>query len=253
MFTTTNSFTVDTRQPEAYITKNRNRLKQIGSTVYLKDEDEFELELFNPKTISVLVKIKINGNYISSRGLVINPGQRIYLDRHIDEARKFLFSTYEIDGGDTQVLEAIQNNGDVVIEFYDQTIVNSFSQPYYWYNNTTGNNSGTVTFTNGSSNNLCTYSSGTLGMGTTAPSAGLDIQAKSIETGRIEKGGNSDTKFRDANMDFNYFVSTTVTWKILPISQKPLEVGEIRNYCGECGYRIRKSNWSFCPSCGGKL
>ena len=46
---------------EAYIAKGKNRLKQIGQQVYLADQEEFAIELFNPKSNSVLAKIKING------------------------------------------------------------------------------------------------------------------------------------------------------------------------------------------------
>ncbi len=28
---------------------------------------------------------------------------------------------------------------------------------------------------------------------------------------------------------------------------------DIRHYCTECGYRIRKQSWKFCPKCGAKL
>jgi hypothetical protein len=76
------------------ITSNKNRIKQYESSVYLKDGQQFELEIFNPHQFKVLAKISINGKEISQAGLVIRPGQRIYLERYLDIAKKFKFETY---------------------------------------------------------------------------------------------------------------------------------------------------------------
>jgi hypothetical protein len=256
MYTT--NYTVNhTLTPEAYITKGKNRLKQHGESVYLNNQEEFEIELFNPKNISVLAKIKINGNYISNRGLVIKPGQRVHLDRYIDQANKFLFSTYVVDDTDEKVKQAIQNNGLVEIEFYDETISippSPFSGGYRWDNvyyssPFIGNSTPNPRF---DWNTITCYSSTNTANDVRIKTASLSAP-KSIETGRVEKGGNSDTKLKDVNMDFSFYASHTVTWKILPNSQKPLLVGELRNYCTGCGVRIKKSNWKFCPSCGNQL
>jgi hypothetical protein len=245
MYNTNYTFN-STLNPEAYITKGKNRLKQVNDSVYLNDNDQFEIELFNPKTISVLAKIKINGNYLSNRGLILKPGQRIHLDRHIDEAKKFLFSTYEIDGENSAAIDAIQKNGLVEIEFYDETILSGFNTIYpsscgsYYYQPifTQPNYSpsfGTITCSSGTA----TYTS--------------SLSSKSIETGRVEKGGKSDTELKNASGDYSYFMSHSVTWKLLPNSQKPVEVSELRNYCSGCGVRIKKANWKFCPSCGNEI
>jgi len=37
----------------AHITRNRNRSKIYGDSVYLKDGENFEIELFNPTTARV--------------------------------------------------------------------------------------------------------------------------------------------------------------------------------------------------------
>jgi len=84
------------KNPTAHITVGKQRLKQNGSVVYLKDGDEFEVEIFNPQQNSVLAKLKINGNYIGGGGVVLKPGQRVFLERYLDEARKFKFETYEV-------------------------------------------------------------------------------------------------------------------------------------------------------------
>ena len=274
MYTTNYTLNHTELKPEAYVTKGKNRLKQHGESVYLDDQDQFEIELFNPKNTSVLAKIKINGNYISSRGLVVKPGQRVHLDRYIDEAKKFLFSTYEVSGTNEQVKEAIQYNGLVEIEFYDEEIPRtvfggSFGQPYnqniFYYSSNpiiggspTYGGSGTPTV----NWNTVTCSTANLANSTFTSSVGGDdvrikttkaSLSKSIETGRVEKGDDSDTKLKNVNMDFSYFTSHKVTWRILPNSQKPVEVSQLRNYCTGCGTRVKKSNWKFCPSCGSEI
>jgi hypothetical protein len=77
--------------------------------------------------------------------------------------------------------------------------------------------------------------------------------AGSLETGRVEEGSKSKQQFSQDNGTYNYWVNETVIIKLLPLSKKPLEVAEIRNYCGGCGSRIKKSSWKFCPSCGESL
>lgn len=258
--------------PEAYITKGKNRLKQHSDIVYLNDQDEFEIELFNPKTISVLAKIKINGNYISNRGLVIKPGQRIHLDRYIDEAKKFLFSTYEVSGKNEDVKKAIEYNGLVEVEFYDELVLSGVSTsgtrwipPYHIYHTYNNNFTAPIdpfTTTYGGNNHI-NYSAAisfTSNSTNSVDDAFLSYtpsdtpKTRSIETGRVEKGNNSNTKLKDVNMSFSDYCSSIVTWHILPNSQKPVEVGELnRSYCTNCGIRIKKSNWKFCPTCGNKL
>jgi predicted component of type VI protein secretion system len=111
--------TMKTNQPSAYIALNNNRLKAYADVIYLKDGDEFQIELFNPYQVSVLAKIYINNSLISTSGLVFRPGQRYFLDRFIDTNKKFKFNTYTVDSGTTpEVLKAIENNGSVKVEFY---------------------------------------------------------------------------------------------------------------------------------------
>lgn len=257
MYTTNYSFGSNPN-PEAYITKGKNRLKQHADVVYLNNEDQFEIELFNPKTISVLAKIKLNGNYISNNGLVIKPGQRVHLDRYLDDAKKFKFSTYEVSGTNDEVKHAIQNNGLVEIEFYDETVLSGsyltnapniqlWGQPTWIAPHYPDNNPFTVTCNTGT--NL-TYTTANIGL------SDVNYIVKpltKIETGRVEKGGDSSTKLKNVNMDFSSYVTHSVTWRILPNSVKPLEVSELRNYCSGCGIRIKKTNWKFCPNCGNKL
>lgn len=106
-------------KPCAYITKNKQRVKQFGQNVYLKDGSEFEIELYNPSRKTVLGKIKINGEFINGGGIILRPGERVFLERYIDVPNKFKFETYTVDSTN-ETMNAIANNGDVEILFYEE-------------------------------------------------------------------------------------------------------------------------------------
>jgi hypothetical protein len=107
--------------PSANIAVNKSRLKVYKNndtpTYYLEKGQEFQIELFNPTTDTVLAKITLNNKLISQGGLVLNPGQRVFLDRYLDVAKKFMFDTYEVSNSE-EVKEAIANNGDIKVQFY---------------------------------------------------------------------------------------------------------------------------------------
>ena len=73
--------------PTANIAVNKSRLKLYKNagqmpTYYLQKGQEFQIELANLTTEVVLAKIILNGKAISQGGLVLNPGQRVFLDRY---------------------------------------------------------------------------------------------------------------------------------------------------------------------------
>ena len=112
--------------PTANVTINKSRIKQHNKdskipSYYLNDGDSFQLELFNPTTSDILAKISIDGKLISQNGLIIRRGERIFLDRYLDVAKKFQFSTYTVSNTD-EVKTAIQENGDLKIEFFEEYI-----------------------------------------------------------------------------------------------------------------------------------
>lgn len=280
---TSHNLSVDSGNPQAWIAIQKNRQKVYGSNgksqVYLKDGQEFQIELFNPTQTRYLVKFKINGNYQSDRGLILNPGQRYFLDRFIDEDKKLEFSTYEVENSKA-AKKAIEKNGLLEVEFYSETFLHgniigypkiyttpNLSQPIwatnphtFWggasngvFNNVGG--SSTLTLA-GSTSNSITYTSGTTTIGTSLPSTSnysSAVNNASIETGRVEKGEKSDQKFEDGYGTFSSWASYTTTVHILPRSQKPAETSEIRSYCTGCGSRNKKQNWKFCPNCGTKI
>ena len=110
------------KSPGAWIVnpsdKGRKSIK--NGKVYLNDKDEFQIELFNPLKVIVLADIKLNGNSISSSGLVIRPGERFYLDCFIEDKKKFIFSTYEVGVDD---VESISDNGKLEVFFYKESVV----------------------------------------------------------------------------------------------------------------------------------
>jgi hypothetical protein len=271
-------------KPTAHITKKKSRLKVYnGHIVFLNDKDNFEFEIYNPKQKSVLCKIKLNGEYISTSGVVLRPGQRVFLERFLDSNNKFEFSTYNVKDT-SENRSAIDLNGDVQIEFYDeQEISNNFlisnrtmygsgivygsrTNDYTPQFGTTISTTGgvgynTTTTTYNTSNAIFTSSvssdtfrskfdtSKTLLSG--KPNS-LKKKSKSIETGRIEKGEQSNQNFTNSYEQFYYHTSHTIKFKIQPTSTKNISVEEIRQYCTECGTKT-KSNYKFCPSCGNKL
>jgi len=108
-------------EPTAFVTKGRQRVKQYNNdSVYLNNGDEFDLELFNPTTSKVMAKIELNGISIGA-GIVLRPGERVFIERYIDDARKFMFQTYEVNGNNKDVQRAIANNGDVRVLFYKES------------------------------------------------------------------------------------------------------------------------------------
>ena len=245
-------------KPTAHITKKKSRLKVYnGHIVFLNDKDNFEFEIHNPKQKSVLVKIKLNGEYISTSGVVLRPGQRVFLERFLDTNNKFEFSTYKVKDT-SENRSAIDLNGDVLVEFYDEQEVKIY--PHLsggnWGNGWTTINTGSpyygnMTFTTSSSNIVGTTS--TSFYSSTSTPTGPNIRSKkSIETGRVEKGEKSNQTFTNSYQQFNYHTSHTVKLKILPLSNKNIYVEEIRQYCTECGIKVKK-NFKFCPSCGNKL
>jgi hypothetical protein len=227
--------------PTAFVTKSKQRVKQYNRTVYLNSGDEFELELFNPTQSKVLAKIKLNGVYISMAGIVLRPGERVYLERYLDSARKFLFNTYTVsDDPDTR--QAIEKNGLVEVEFYKEKypigtyyqISTTSGRPFWKTTTTDGNSSmgeGYQVYMSSDFNNTCCYKSTT-------------------ETGRVEQGSQSNQYFTQDLTEFNSYYSWKVEWKILPQSQKNFETSDLVIYCASCGAKRKKTSHKFCPHCG---
>lgn len=311
--------------PQAFVSvgKNKSRLKIYnGKTIFIKDGEEFQIELFNPTTKTIGAKIFINGNSISNSMLVIKPGERSYLERYLDDNKKFLYETYNVENS-KEVKEAIKQNGLVKVEFYNEktvvppiqtwgsstTYVSPYTYnpynptitigdpnpPYYIGSGGTGivncNNTSNWCYTSGVSGSngpegpvglsgnvgpigiagnsttgsfYCSSNLGSLSSGTITTTASTtqfvspgittkETDHSTVETGRIEKGDVSSQTFGNYYGDFESYSFATTEYHLMPESQKPVEVKEIRQYCPGCRTRVKKSSWKFCPSCGESL
>jgi hypothetical protein len=244
--------------------QNRGRLKihQPGSKIYFRDGDEFLIELHNPTTSNVKAEIKIDGKPICSGGLVLRNGERIYLECFPDSKKKFTFKTYIVDDSE-ESKEAISTNGRVEIEFYKETILQTYCNPHPWnvrtynsditggnnfYNcNTLGQSSGSgevtldgmigATTTNVSNT---TFTSTNFGgdipnlksskmSGNKRSKKSIDnVLRGNIETGQIDGGEQSNQEFTTVDMTFDSYSFKTYTFQILPLSQKPVSKKEFR-------------------------
>lgn len=271
---------MDNNQLLAKVAINKSLLKEYSNSecnrvVYMRNNSEFQIQIFNPYSYTIGAEVYINGTSLQNK-LVIKPGQRVWLERYFDSPNKFLFSTYEVNGNNKEVKEAIKNNGEIKIEFYKE------QEPKVYYNNS-------ITYVNHepwwqnyqtycsdaadfSSNHLIgtklycnTSCATTLGMSDdSVQTSNLRSMAKlskgisckvdnKIETGRVEKGNHSNQNFNMVNMDFEYLAFKSEVIKILPESQKPIYKNDLtKQYCSNCGRKLNQK-YKFCPYCGMKI
>ena len=256
-------------KPSAWVVSSDKGRKSIkNGKVYLKDKEEFQIEIFNPLTDCVLADIKLNGNTISQSGLVIRPGERFYLDCFVDDNKKFVFNTYEVeDSQSTKV--AISKNGMLEVFFYkenvvslrdwrrrfDRVIVEKYYpvhypnyQPY-WYAREYPYGVPNVYCGTNTTNNLSNNIIGTTTTNTayfsqpinSTYTAGINISdlgnmatnttnysTNSIETGRVEKGKKSNQQFEEVDMDFEKFHISSIVLQLLPESVKPVDTKDLK-------------------------
>jgi len=332
-----------TQYPTVNLAVNKSRIKLYGSTTinptyYLNKGQEFQIELFNPTTDVVLARISLNGKLISDGGLIVKPGERVFLDRFLDENKKFLFDTYQVDNIEA-VKQAIKDNGDLEVAFHREVTTSPFilcggtTTDTIFFN---GNDNGSgnyyggdfTTTTNTNNSDFTVTTNGNVGLGTTTPasthtttntghvtldgmndtgsgivnnatgeinlnfvqsnvtqdifiptrSANTSVKKNkkslapmkssaskgrrrritkttptdTIETGRVEKGSTSKQKIETVEMEFETYAFHTVSYKMLPSSQKNVTSDEVINkYCPNCGAKNKQNN-KFCPSCGKK-
>lgn len=219
------------------------RGKETGDRkVYLNNGDQFEIELHNPTKLTVLAKIEMDGKPISDSGVIVKPGQRIYLERFLDEDKSFLFETYDVDNTE-ESKDAISNNGRINVKFYNESLPTYRSNLTFpnitimdgsWgYNNTTqpwflsGNNYGQVygqaisaTF-DASINHLNELT----GLSMENPLS--KRSKKSMETGQVSKGEKTGQNFKTVDMEFDSYTSSQVSYLLIPESRKPLSKKDI--------------------------
>ena len=191
-----------------------------GRTVYLDGGSEFQIKLFNPTTDVIGAEVYVNETRIGSP-IIINPGQIVWLERYLEEAKKFKFDVYEVDMNQEGVSEAIKNNGQIKVKFYKERQRVSYNPMVkldciYPNNNTFGLNStnlstyccDTETATNNSSLTTfgCDFGTLTASSFSSEPTSRNMTKMKNIscniqETGRVAKGGNSNQRFDYVDID----------------------------------------------------
>ena len=246
--------------------------------VYLENGQEFQIQLFNPHNFTIGAEIFINDEKLSNR-LVLKPGERVWLERYLDVKKKFKFSTYEVEGNNKDVQEAIKDNGNIEIKFYKESRNKEYYPSVIVYDNNWLNKNDNIKYPSPinvfynisndlTTGNYCNYTSKTsnfctdLNTNCTSSISTQDTNYTSsistpnemiCETGRIETGSQSTQEFNNVNIDFEYFPFVTEKIKLLPISQKPFTSNDLHKiYCPECGRKL-KSTYKFCPFCGSKI
>lgn len=211
--------------PDINVLIGGNRQSKKDGKIYLKDGQSFEIEFINRNQHQIAFSISFNG-INEEKILVLNPGQRVVLDRFLSSDKKLQFNTYQaVDSN------AINLNGQIQINVFYQKINNNYTLPNWtyipndiiYYNNITYCNN-VVTNTNTNTN---------------------------IETGRITEGTKSEQNFEYINSSFEDVSFHTESLQILPISAKPINAKDLVKKC-KCGYKL-KHKFNFCPSCGIKI
>jgi len=272
-------------RPTANITVNKGRRKiKNDKIVYLNNGQEFEIELFNPTSDTILCKIWINNKIISRSGIVLRPGDRVFLERFIDDPVKFKFDTYMV-GNSEAVKKAIEKNGLVKVEFYREDTTPVWNPDITWTNSrqvyTFYDTNQTPTFTTNDSgiygstldmdttlgltniNTTSSLTSGTVGASTqsfksTAGGQSRSLKksrSKSLETGRVEKGSTSDQNFTRVNKKFEYRSFHKVEYQIKPSSTMRMDAKQAvktSKYCTSCGKKGKYTH-KFCSNCGTRL
>ena len=266
-----------TKDELAKIAISKNLIKEYKSsnserTVYLNDGTEFQIYLKNPYQTHLGVKIYVNNQVIGSNMLVLRPGQSFWLDRFLNDNKKFLFSTYNVENT-AEMKYATNNNGKVKIEFYHEKektpyisakIVEPLKTNFDWTNYD-------ITCSSAMSSNepRSTYycSTGDIGNLSANVAANSKLNAMSydtsvsakntndsyLETGRVEKGGVSRQEFEYCDINFDYYAFKTENILILPTSRKQIHAEETRRrYCSQCGKKVNPKD-KFCSNCGAKL
>ena len=265
---------VITKDELAKIAISKNLIKEYRSsnserTVYLNDGTEFQIYLKNPYQTHLGIKIYVNNQAIGSNMLVLRPGQSFWLDRFLNDNKKFRFSTYDVENT-PEMRYAINNNGKVKIEFYHEKeetpytcVIGPVKTNFDWTNyNVTCNSSRSLN----NPINTCCYSTVTIENSANAAvnpkltSMSYDTSVSTtkiddsyLETGRVEKGGVSRQEFEYCDINFDYYAFKTENILILPTSRKQIRAEETRRrYCSQCGKKVNPKD-KFCSNCGAKL
>jgi hypothetical protein len=256
-------------EPSAAILLKNSRTSSLdelktyeNNTIYLDNGNEFQIRLFNPTTFKLGVQIGLNGNFSHSY-LVLRPGEDITLDRFIDDQRKMLFETYSIDSSNKDAQKAIANNGVLEINFFKEKIqqavyfstfssINLNSRDTYsgGFAHTTNSNPDSLKLFDTSIDYSADLDKFEQSQTLSASTLGMKRSKSTLkETGRIEKGNVSEQNFNKVEVKFDEFPYYGIIFNLKPNSEKVYSNTSTRNYCQNCGYRLRDKAWLYCPKC----
>lgn len=258
------------------IAKNKSLLKEYKTpnnprTVYLSDGEEFQIQLYNPYDYTISAKITLNGTEIPNV-LVLRPAERVWLDRYLDNPRKFKFETYEVDN-DKNTEKITAYNGLIKVSFYREVprhenpfnkytnicVTNPYENGRVFYDQVCSKTSKPESIIQTYYNSISSYVSSCTCNAATATTTAANALVKqqstpdSIETGRIAEGSYSNQKFNNVDLEFSPWACNTETIKILPLSRKQVSSNDLKKqYCPSCGHKIN-DKYKFCPYCGENL
>lgn len=85
--------------------------------VYLKNGQQFQIFLKNFRGIPVLVELSINGE-TQEESVILDPKERLFLERYLSSNNKFKFNTYELSAGLKKLIESKVELGVVTVKVY---------------------------------------------------------------------------------------------------------------------------------------
>lgn len=223
--------------PDCDILVNKQKRKIYGKNknkVYLNNGDNIQINLFNPLYHRIGVQLEFNGEK-EEKMLILNPGQKVLLDRFIDTKKKIKFGTYFIDGSNSAAKEAIKKNGNIKVHFWYEKMKQSTIYLGSNWSDSSGvpfsSNTGYQTFSNTGafipySGSITTTNTNTNTIYSNYLAENLDksinysnyIEPKLEETGRIEKGDKSKQKMKETEFEADkiFYVKE---FKLLPFSK----------------------------------
>jgi hypothetical protein len=224
----------------------------------MKDQTEFEIELHNPTKEKIMAMIEMNGTPISDSGIILKPGQRVFLERFLDNEKKFLYETYVVNNN-KETKEAIQNNGKVMVRFHKESKPRPRSLTYgSVFNGSSGFGYSEIIYTDYKYNNpVVTHNTNDfIGINNTfftntSANTNIGNSVRKVETGSVEQGAKSDQELRSTHGNFEWFYTWSNEWQIMPNSQQPVQAKDLVDRCTKCKTKL-KSNHKFCPECGEK-
>lgn len=255
------------QEPSAIITVagSEKKIYQNGQ-IFLNNGENFEIRFFNPLQTKIGVEILFDGIKKNDGYLVLKPGEDVILDRFLDDKKKMLYETYTIDANNSAAVNAAKMNGLIEFKFYKEyfkprdynlngfykcssrtyTPPAIFSHEVDYSDEVVGGASFSATM-----DNLTFDINESIGCYNTSSTIDYSpTETKNlVETGRIEKGSESEQEMKIVDMQFESHAFHTIKYQLKPTSQLNIDVSEIRNYCSRCGYRLRKNSWRFCPKC----